>query len=56
VDPADVIMADRGFPIQNELLMRHAKLYIPPPSSGLDQQARVDVLKPKKIASVRIYM
>ena len=56
VDPTDVIMEDSGFPIQNELLMRHAKLYIPPPSSGLEQQPRADVLKTKKIANARIHV
>lgn len=56
IDPMDVIMADRGFPIQNDLLLRHAKLYIPPPSSGLEQHSRKDVLKTKKIANARIHV
>ena len=47
VDPGDVILAGRGFTINSELLMRHAKLEIPPPSSGLEQQT-ADVAKNKK--------
>ena len=35
VDSGDVILADRGFTINSELLMRGAKLEIPPTSSGI---------------------
>ena len=31
LDPDDLVMADRGFPIQEDLLIRGAKLLIPPP-------------------------
>ena len=30
IDPGDVILADRGFPIKEELLLRYANLVIPP--------------------------
>ena len=53
VDPGDVILADRGFTVNSELLMRHAKLEIPPPSSGLEQQTAEDVAKTKKVAICR---
>lgn len=43
LDPGDLVMADRGFPIQEDLLIRGAKLLIPPPSSGKDQQTRGEV-------------
>ena len=52
VDPGDVILADRGFTINSELLMRHAKHEIHPPSSGMEQQT-ADVAKTKKVAICR---
>ncbi|KAL3857804.1 hypothetical protein ACJMK2_012439 [Sinanodonta woodiana] len=30
LDPNDLVMADRGFPIKEELLLRRARLAIPP--------------------------
>lgn len=56
IDPGDVILADRGFTIHSELLMRQAKLEIPPPSSGWDQQVAIDITKTKKIANARIHV
>ena len=56
VDPGDVVLADRGFTINAELLMRYAKLEIPPPSSGWDQQTATDVAKTKKVANARIHV
>ena len=56
VNPGDVILADRGFIINSELLMRGAKLEIPPPSSGIEQQTAADVVKTKKIANARIHV
>ena len=49
VDPRDVILADCGFTINSELLMRHAKHEIHPPSSGWEQQT-ANVAKTKKVA------
>ena len=34
VEPGDTVLADRGFPIAEELLIRHARLYIPPGARG----------------------
>ena len=56
VDPGDVILADRGFTIQAELLMLGAKLEVPPASSGWEQQTAEDVAKTKKIANARIHV
>lgn len=56
IDPRDTVMADRGFPIQEDLLYRHAKLEIPPPSSGLEQMCAQNVMKTKRIANVRIHV
>lgn len=56
VDPTDVIMADRGFTIQEDLLLRQATLLIPPPSSGKNQQSRKNVGKTTKVANARIHV
>uniref|UniRef100_A0A672FQU9 DDE Tnp4 domain-containing protein n=1 Tax=Salarias fasciatus TaxID=181472 RepID=A0A672FQU9_SALFA len=56
VDPGDVILADRGFTVQVELLQRHAKLEIPPHSSGWEQQMADAVGKTKKIANACIHV
>ena len=56
VDPHDLIMADRGFPIQEDLLFKMAKLEIPPPSSGLEQMCSQNVAQTKKVANVRIHV
>ena len=49
-------MADRGFTIKSDLLLRHAKLYIPPPSSGVEQQTRENIMITKRIANARIHV
>lgn len=56
VEAGDTILADRGFTIQNDLLLRHATLQIPPPSSGYDQMTTANVQKTKKIANARIHV
>ena len=48
IDPGDVILADRSFTINSELLMRCAKLEIPPPSSGWEQQTTEALSKQRK--------
>jgi hypothetical protein len=56
LDNGDLVMADRGFPIQEDLLLHGAKLLIPPPSSGIEQMTRTDVLKTKAVANARIHV
>ncbi|XP_062568373.1 uncharacterized protein LOC134230560 [Saccostrea cucullata] len=56
IDPGDIILADRGFPIREELLLRYANLVIPPPGSGIQQMTRENVEKTKSIANVRIHV
>ena len=56
IDPGDLILADRGFIIKEDLLVRQAKLEIPPPSKGIEQQTPEDVAKTKKIANARIHV
>ncbi|XP_071481997.1 uncharacterized protein [Diadema antillarum] len=56
LDPNDVVMADRGFPIQEELLLHHATLEIPPAAQGKRQMTRSKVQKTKVIANLRIHV
>ena len=56
LDTGDIILADRGFTINSELLMLKAKLHIPLPSSGVEQQKTTDVAKTRKIANARIHV
>uniref|UniRef100_A0A8C6WRK7 THAP-type domain-containing protein n=1 Tax=Neogobius melanostomus TaxID=47308 RepID=A0A8C6WRK7_9GOBI len=54
--PTDEIMADRGFPIQEALLMRQAKLVIPPGARGSEQMTIENVRKTKQVANLRIHV
>ena len=56
IDPKDLVMADRGFTIQEDLLYKQASLLIPPSSSGKTQMCRENVLKTKKVANARIHV
>ena len=56
LEPTDLILADRGFTIKEDLIVRGATLEIPPPSSGLEQMPREKVLTTKKIANSRIHV
>ena len=56
LEPTDLIMADRGFTIKEDLMVRGATLEIPPPSSGLEQMSKDKVIKTKRIANARIHV
>jgi len=56
IEPYDLVLADRGFNIQEDLLFRLASLEIPPPSAGLKQMSRANVMKTKKIANASIHV
>lgn len=56
LEPGDVILADRGFPIYDDVIPLKVTLQIPPPSSGIEQQSRSDVWKTKSIANARIHV
>ncbi|XP_019625021.1 PREDICTED: uncharacterized protein LOC109470500 [Branchiostoma belcheri] len=56
VDPKDIILADRGFTIASDLLQKGARLEIPPPSTGVNQQTSEAVAKTKKVANARIHV
>ena len=56
IDAGDIVLADRGFVIKEDLLLRGARLEIPPPSKGKEQQTPDNVAKTKKIANARIHV
>jgi len=56
IDPGDVILADSGFTIQDDLLFHQATLVIPPPGSGKPQMTRENVIKTRKVANARIHV
>ncbi|XP_055504152.1 uncharacterized protein LOC129704819 [Leucoraja erinacea] len=56
VDPGDCIMADREFPIQEDLKFRQAYLEILPPSDGYQPMTTEKVHTTKKVANVRIHV
>lgn len=56
VEPGDLILADRGFPIEEDLILRGARLYIPPGARGAEQMTREKVHKTKKVANLRIHV
>ena len=56
VEPGDLILADRGFPLREDLVMKGATLKIPPPSTGIEQMTQENVRVTKKIANARIHV
>ena len=56
VKPYDEIMADRGFKIREDLMMKMATLCIPPSKAKSMQMLPSDVRKTSNIANVRIYV
>jgi len=57
LEPPDLIMADRGFEIQDLLAHKQVKLYIPPKrQSTQDQFSREDCFETMRIANVRIHV
>ena len=52
----DVILADRGFNIGDELAIRGAKLQIPAFTKGKKQFSPIEVQHPRKLAHVRIHV
>lgn len=54
--PGDLVLADRGFTIQESLIFKHAQLAIPAFTRGKDQLDPVDVEETRRIANVRIHV
>ena len=56
VEPYDLVMADRGFKIRDDLAMCAATLVIPPSTVGNFQIPAQGVSETSRIANVRIYV
>lgn len=56
VEPYDSVMADKGFQIREDLLLRRAEFHIPPGRRGSEQMSKADVRKTQEIANRRIYV
>ena len=54
--PGDLVMADRGFTIQESLALRQVKLAIPTFTRGSKQLDPVDIEHTRGIANVRIHV
>lgn len=54
--PGDLVLADRGFTIQESLMFHQAELAIPAFTRGKDQLDPVDVERTRGIANVRIHV
>lgn len=56
LEPYDTVMADRGFPIAEDLMLHRADLFIPPGKRGQEQFTKAEVQKTKTIANLRIFV
>ena len=54
--PGDLVLANRGFTVHEEVWFRQAELNIPAFTKGKSQLDLVDVEKTRKIANVRIHV
>lgn len=56
IEPGDLVMADKGFLIEEELVLCGARLAIPPGKRGQSQMTKTDVCSTKRIANLRIHV
>ena len=56
INPNDQVLADRGFPIREELLAKHAQLVMPPAAKGTSQMTSQSTKDTKTVANVRIHV
>ena len=56
IDPRDRVLADRGFPVCEELLVKQVELGLPPARKGFSQTTSYKVEQTKKVANVRIHV
>ena len=56
LDSYDKVMADRGFQITEELMMKYCTLSVPPGVSIKSQMTNSEERKTKKIANMRIHV
>ena len=56
MDPNDMVLADRGFPIKEELMKKKAYLNIPSFLGGRNLLNQMEEVKTKAIAKCRIHV
>ena len=56
LEPGDSVMADRGFDIVEDLLLKGVKLNIPPFLRGKAQFSKTELTETRRITSVRIHV
>ena len=56
IDPGDQIMADRGFLVKEEIMIKRGTLIIPPPAQGAEQMSSVNIKETTEIANLRIHV
>lgn len=56
LEPGDCVMADRGFDIEEDLILRGVNLNIPPFMRGKKQLSENEVVTTRRIASLRIHV
>ena len=56
LEPYVCVMADRGFKIKDDLVMKRCTLAIPPSAAKGNQLTEEDVRETKRIANIRIYV
>ena len=54
--PGDILLADRGFDISEEVAMMQATLQIPAFTKGMDQLPPTEIEKTKKLINLRIHV
>ena len=56
LEPLDVILADRGFTLEDEFMFRNCKLVIPAFTRGKKQLSARDVEETRQLANIRIHV
>ena len=56
LDKGDAVMADRGFDIEEDLILRRVRLNIPPFLRGKQQLNQAELVETRQIASLRIHV
>ncbi len=56
LEPGDLVLADRGFLIEEELAIRGAKLAIPPFARGKKQFSQKEVETARQLSRARIHV
>ena len=54
--PGDQVLADRGFTVEEEILIAGAELVKPPAAKGKAQMTSKYIAKTKRVANVRIHV